>query len=221
MSSASVSKATASKPAARVPFYTPVQDPPCGTALHLDPEATPTLFRPLTIRGVTLVNRFVVSPMVGPIHCARGFDNHHLPNSSSSANTRPTMATSPTGTSSTWGLSACAALPSPSSRPPVSSPTVESPPKTLASGRTPRWLPSSASQTLFIPRATRPVSSSPTRGGKLAPWRPGTDNKMTASLPTKTLVGGLTMYGGPVPSHLIRKRFRRSRKCRSTKSTRQ
>ncbi|KAI1107707.1 FMN-linked oxidoreductase [Jackrogersella minutella] len=49
------------KGAPNVPFYTPIQDPPAGTAL--DPASAPTLFKPLKIRGVELQNRFVVSPM--------------------------------------------------------------------------------------------------------------------------------------------------------------
>ncbi|KAI1503239.1 NADPH dehydrogenase [Biscogniauxia marginata] len=53
------------------PFYTPVQSPPAGTAL--DPATAPTLFQPLKIRGVTLQNRFVVSPM-----CQYSADNGHL-----------------------------------------------------------------------------------------------------------------------------------------------
>ncbi|ETS87687.1 hypothetical protein PFICI_01515 [Pestalotiopsis fici W106-1] len=48
-------------PAAGTPYFTPAQDPPAGTALH--PESAPTLFQPLKIRGMTLQNRFVVSPM--------------------------------------------------------------------------------------------------------------------------------------------------------------
>ncbi|KAH8675356.1 hypothetical protein BX600DRAFT_409429 [Xylariales sp. PMI_506] len=48
-------------PAAGAPYFTPAQDPPAGTAL--DPSNAPTLFQPLTIRGITLQNRFVVSPM--------------------------------------------------------------------------------------------------------------------------------------------------------------
>ncbi|KAJ9139132.1 NADPH dehydrogenase [Pleurostoma richardsiae] len=68
-------KATASPPAPGVPYYTPAQDPPSGTALELadHPEAVPTLFKPLTIRGVTLNNRFVVSPM-----CMYSADDGHL-----------------------------------------------------------------------------------------------------------------------------------------------
>lgn len=71
-----VNKATASRPAEGVPFYTPAQEPPSGTALNLDParpRGTPTLFRPLTVRGVTLANRFVVSPM-----CQYSADDGHL-----------------------------------------------------------------------------------------------------------------------------------------------
>ncbi|KAI0172038.1 NADPH dehydrogenase [Hypoxylon sp. FL1284] len=56
------------KGAPNAAFYTPVQDPPVGTAL--DPSTAPTLFQPLKIRGMELQNRFVVSPM-----CA---DDGHL-----------------------------------------------------------------------------------------------------------------------------------------------
>lgn len=69
-------KATASKPAAGVPFYTPAQDPPSGAALELDPKIpgkVPTLFQPLKIRDMTLVNRFVVSPM-----CQYSADDGHM-----------------------------------------------------------------------------------------------------------------------------------------------
>ncbi|KAI5862724.1 FMN-linked oxidoreductase [Durotheca rogersii] len=59
------------KGAPGVPFYTPVQHPPAGTAL--DPAAAPTLFQPLTIRGVTLQNRFVVAPM-----CQYSADDGHV-----------------------------------------------------------------------------------------------------------------------------------------------
>ncbi|ROW10939.1 hypothetical protein VMCG_01267 [Cytospora schulzeri] len=74
----SINKATASKPAQGIPFYTPAQEPPTGTALDLDPahpdnNQVPTLFHPLTIRGVTLANRFVVSPM-----CQYSADGGHL-----------------------------------------------------------------------------------------------------------------------------------------------
>lgn len=72
----SINKATASKPAQGVGFYTPAQEPPVGSALGLGSEQQhkiPTLFQPLTIRGVTLVNRFVVSPM-----CQYSADDGHL-----------------------------------------------------------------------------------------------------------------------------------------------
>ncbi|KAI0484797.1 NADPH dehydrogenase [Xylariaceae sp. FL0804] len=52
-------------------FWTPAQDPPVGTALK--PESAPTLFRPLTIRGVTLQNRLAVAPM-----CQYSADDGHL-----------------------------------------------------------------------------------------------------------------------------------------------
>ncbi|KAI1115148.1 NADPH dehydrogenase [Nemania sp. NC0429] len=59
------------KAAPGVPFYTPVQDPPAGTAL--DPATAPTLFQPLKIRGMTLQNRFAVAPM-----CQYSADDGHL-----------------------------------------------------------------------------------------------------------------------------------------------
>lgn len=42
----------------RVPYYTPAQVPPAGTAMSADP---PALFTPLKIRDVELVNRLIVS----------------------------------------------------------------------------------------------------------------------------------------------------------------
>jgi 2,4-dienoyl-CoA reductase-like NADH-dependent reductase (Old Yellow Enzyme family) len=49
------------KGAEGVPYYTPAQEPPAATPL--DPSSAPTLFTPITTRGVTLHNRFAVSPM--------------------------------------------------------------------------------------------------------------------------------------------------------------
>lgn len=57
--------------AERVPFYTPLQNPPPGSPF--DPSNAPTLFTPLTTRGVTVHNRFVVSPM-----CTYSADYGHL-----------------------------------------------------------------------------------------------------------------------------------------------
>jgi 2,4-dienoyl-CoA reductase-like NADH-dependent reductase (Old Yellow Enzyme family) len=67
-----VKKLTASTPAAGVPFYTPAQTPPAGTALDTGAEV-PTLFTPLKLRGMTLQNRFAVSPM-----CTYSADDGHL-----------------------------------------------------------------------------------------------------------------------------------------------
>lgn len=64
-------KATLSPPAADVPYYTPAQDPPAGTPTAA--AAVPTLFTPLKIRGLTLSNRFAVSPM-----CMYSADDGHL-----------------------------------------------------------------------------------------------------------------------------------------------
>ncbi|KAI0899344.1 FMN-linked oxidoreductase [Annulohypoxylon nitens] len=59
------------KGAPNAPFYTPAQDPPAGTALNQ--ATTPTLFKPLKIRGVELQNRFAVSPM-----CQYSADDGHV-----------------------------------------------------------------------------------------------------------------------------------------------
>ncbi|KAK0658063.1 FMN-linked oxidoreductase [Cercophora newfieldiana] len=61
---------TAGKPiyneaAPGVPFFTPRQKPPSGTAVSPQPndQPIPKLFTPLTIRDLTLQNRIIVSPM--------------------------------------------------------------------------------------------------------------------------------------------------------------
>lgn len=48
-----------------VPYFTPAQNPPAGTALQPsdDTEKIPKLFTPLTIRSTTFQNRIFVSPM--------------------------------------------------------------------------------------------------------------------------------------------------------------
>lgn len=46
-----------------VPFFTPEQNPPAGTALEGPNGKIPRLFTPLNIRGVQLQNRIWVSPM--------------------------------------------------------------------------------------------------------------------------------------------------------------
>ncbi|KAI1075154.1 FMN-linked oxidoreductase [Whalleya microplaca] len=53
------------KPAKGVPFFTPAQEPPAGTALDPQPDGRPIpkLFTPLQIRGLTLQNRIIVSPL--------------------------------------------------------------------------------------------------------------------------------------------------------------
>ncbi|KAI0022658.1 FMN-linked oxidoreductase [Xylariomycetidae sp. FL0641] len=47
--------------APNVPFYTPLQDPPAGTAWDAQPKDS--LFAPLKINGMTIHNRIIVSPM--------------------------------------------------------------------------------------------------------------------------------------------------------------
>ncbi|KAI1478740.1 NADPH dehydrogenase [Daldinia eschscholtzii] len=53
------------KAAKGVPFFTPAQEPPAGTALDPQPDGSPIpkLFTPLKIRGVTLQNRIMLSPL--------------------------------------------------------------------------------------------------------------------------------------------------------------
>lgn len=48
-----------------IPYYTPAQKPPAGTAVTPQPEdkPVPKLFTPLKIRGVEIQNRIMVSPM--------------------------------------------------------------------------------------------------------------------------------------------------------------
>jgi 2,4-dienoyl-CoA reductase-like NADH-dependent reductase (Old Yellow Enzyme family) len=43
-----------------VPYYTPAQTPPSGTAISENP---PKLFKPLTVRGVTFQNRIFLAPL--------------------------------------------------------------------------------------------------------------------------------------------------------------
>lgn len=59
------------EPASDVPFFTPAQTPPPGSALT--PSSAPTLFQPYKSRGLTVQNRFVVAPM-----CTYSADNGHL-----------------------------------------------------------------------------------------------------------------------------------------------
>ncbi|RPD54649.1 FMN-linked oxidoreductase [Lentinus tigrinus ALCF2SS1-7] len=50
-------------PAPGVPFFTPAQYPPSGTAVADDLSSLPKLFQPIKIRGVEFHNRIWVSPM--------------------------------------------------------------------------------------------------------------------------------------------------------------
>lgn len=58
-------EAIPNKAAPGVPFYTPAQIPPAGTASDPQPngKAIPKLFQPLTLRGVTFQNRIMLSPL--------------------------------------------------------------------------------------------------------------------------------------------------------------
>lgn len=52
--------------ASGVPYYTPTQRPPAGTASDPQPDGSPLpkLFRPLKIRGVTLQNRIMACRII-------------------------------------------------------------------------------------------------------------------------------------------------------------
>ncbi|PMD65466.1 putative mannose-1-phosphate guanyltransferase [Hyaloscypha bicolor E] len=49
----------------RIPYFTPAQEPPSGTASDPQPDGKPIpkLFQPLKIRGLTLQNRIMLSPL--------------------------------------------------------------------------------------------------------------------------------------------------------------
>lgn len=48
-----------------VPYFTPAQNPPAGTAVDPQPDGKPIpkLFQPLKIRGMDMQNRIMVSPL--------------------------------------------------------------------------------------------------------------------------------------------------------------
>lgn len=50
-------------PAKNIPYFTPAQIPPAGTATATAGESLPTLFKPLKLRSLTLPHRIAVSPM--------------------------------------------------------------------------------------------------------------------------------------------------------------
>ncbi|OLN86755.1 putative NADPH dehydrogenase C23G7.10c 3 [Colletotrichum chlorophyti] len=52
------------EPAPGIPYFTPRQDPPAGTALLVDGQKdVPKLFHPLKLRGLLLQNRIALSPL--------------------------------------------------------------------------------------------------------------------------------------------------------------
>lgn len=52
------------RPAPGISYFTPAQDPPAGTALVVEGQNhVPKLFKPLKLRGVTLPNRIMLSPL--------------------------------------------------------------------------------------------------------------------------------------------------------------
>lgn len=52
------------KAAPGIPYFTPAQDPPAGTALVTEEtKSVPKLFKPLKIRGLILNNRITLSPL--------------------------------------------------------------------------------------------------------------------------------------------------------------
>ena len=61
------------KAAPGIPYFTPAQDPPAGTALVTDEtKSVPKLFKPLKLRGLTLNNRITLSPL-----CQYSADDGH------------------------------------------------------------------------------------------------------------------------------------------------
>lgn len=63
------------KAAKGVPYFTPAQEPPAGTALGMKDgsDKVPKLFTPLKLRGLTLQNRIMLSPL-----CQYSAQNGHL-----------------------------------------------------------------------------------------------------------------------------------------------
>jgi len=51
------------KPAPGVSYYTPAQEPPAGTFIESEDGKAPNLFEPLKLRGLTLQNRIMLSPL--------------------------------------------------------------------------------------------------------------------------------------------------------------
>ncbi|KAI9672962.1 MAG: hypothetical protein M1817_003126 [Caeruleum heppii] len=65
------------RPAPGISYFTPAQDPPAGTASDPQPDGSrpPKLFQPLRLRGLTLHNRIMLSPLCQ--YSAE--DGHHTP----------------------------------------------------------------------------------------------------------------------------------------------
>jgi hypothetical protein len=63
----------ANRAAPGISYFTPAQIPPAGTALVLEGQnSVPKLFRPLKLRGLTLQNRIMLSPL-----CQYSAENGH------------------------------------------------------------------------------------------------------------------------------------------------
>jgi len=67
--------AIVNKPAPHISYFTPAQEPPSGTATDPQPDGKeiPKLFKPLKIRGLTLQNRIMLSPL-----CQYSADDGHF-----------------------------------------------------------------------------------------------------------------------------------------------
>lgn len=65
------------KPAPGISYFTPLQDPPAGSALGMKDgsDKIPKLFKPLKIRGLELQNRIFVAPL-----CQYSAENGHMTN---------------------------------------------------------------------------------------------------------------------------------------------
>jgi len=65
----------ANRAAPGISYFTPLQDPPAGTLMDPKSQPEPKLFQPIKIRGLTLPNRIVVSPM-----CQYSAEDGHMTN---------------------------------------------------------------------------------------------------------------------------------------------
>ncbi len=90
---------TVSAPAVGIPYFTPAQYSPAGSAVVPQPSgaAIPTLFQPIKIRGVEFHNRIFVRARIQLLLDIQLLTSGFGYSSPHSASTRRTMDVSPTG----------------------------------------------------------------------------------------------------------------------------